>query len=99
MLVYEALFVETAESSVPAPVAAASRFAKLTAQTSGPSFVALLRRCGSDPAVADRGAADERAASLPAQTRESVVRADSGAQGRADGTFSPASARSESKNP
>jgi hypothetical protein len=99
MLADEALIVETAESSVPAPVAAASRFAKLTAQTSGPSFVALLRRCGSDPAVADRGAADERAASLAARTREPVARADSGVQGRAEGTFSPASVGSESKNP
>ncbi|HKC33539.1 MAG TPA: hypothetical protein VKC16_08760 [Xanthobacteraceae bacterium] len=99
MLADEALIVETAESSVPAPVAAAPRFAKLTAQTSGPSFVALLRRCGSDPAVADRGAADERAASLAARTREPVARADSGVQGRAEGTFSPASVGSESKNP
>jgi hypothetical protein len=93
-----AFIVEPAESSAPAPVAA-TRFAKLAAQTSGPSFVSLLRRCGNDPAVSERAAPDQRAASLPAQAREPVTRADSGAHGRADGAFSPASAATEAKNP
>ena len=94
-----AFIVETAESSAPAPAPAATRFAKLAAQTSGPSFVSLLRRCGNDPAVSERGGPDQRAASLPWQPREPVARADSRVHGRADGTFSPASAASEAKNP
>jgi hypothetical protein len=94
-----AFIVETADSSAPAPDPAAPRFAKLAAQAAGPSLGALLQRCGNDPPLFDRRAPEGRAASMPSQTREPAGHGDGGAQARPDGTFSPASAGTESQNP
>jgi hypothetical protein len=98
VLTEAAFIVETAESAAPAPAPAAPRFAKLAAPTSGPSLGALVRRCGNDLAILDRGAAEGRAASLPSQIREPTGRPDGGTETRPYGTFSPASAGAESQN-
>ena len=93
-----AFVVETAESAAPAPAPAAQRFAKLAAPTSGPSLGALVRRCGNDLAILDRGAAEGRAVSLPSQIREPTGRAEGGTETPPRGTFSPASAGAESES-
>jgi hypothetical protein len=93
-----AFIVETAESASPAPAPAAPRFAKLAAPTSGPSLGALVRRCGNDLAILDRGATEGRAASLPSQIREPTGRAEGSTETQPHGTFSPASAGAESQN-
>jgi hypothetical protein len=94
-----AFIVETAESAAAAPAPTAPRFAMLAAPTSGPSLGALVRRCGNDLAILDRGAAEGRAASLPSQIREPTGGANGGTETRPHGTFSPASAGAESPNP
>ncbi len=77
-----AFIVETAESSAPA----APRFAKLAPQPSGPSFDALLRRCGNEPAISHAALAADREAPLGSLIGEPNRRPDGGAGAGLDGT-------------